>query len=276
MTAPAAAVRSSATFSLARRELRRFLINPVFLLGVALAAFGVLGNRDNPADAVDAFVWLAAIFLGGFGMMAAYWQTRSMNRSAEVVDVAPISLPARAAALCACAFVPFLLAAAMLVVAVRLRAVAGDGAWSSYALSDQAATQIARYVLPALTGPLLGVALGRWIRFPGIAFVAFLLLYGWATLGYVLSAGRGDALVLHMVLFAPVAYLLPSPDSGIPLIAWYGTPWLFVGWQLCLSTVAVLVAMLRGADGIVRRRIVTGLIASSALGLVMYVLTVAL
>jgi hypothetical protein len=79
-----------------------------------------------------------------------------------------------------------------------------------------------------------------------------------------------------MVLFAPVAYFLPSPDNGIPLITWYGTPWLFVGWQLCMCAVAILVAMLRGADGIVRRRIVTGLIASSALGLVMSALTVAL
>jgi hypothetical protein len=164
----------------------------------------------------------------------------------------------------------------MLIVAVRLRAVAGDGAWSTYALSDQAATQIARYVLPALTGPLLGVALGRWIRFPGVAFVVFLLLYGWASLGYIQSVGREDALALHMVLFAPVAYFLPSPDNGIPLITWYGTPWLFVGWQLCVSAVAILAAMLRGAEGIVRRRIVAGLIASSALGLAILALTVAL
>ena len=48
-----------------------------------------------------------AIFLGGFGMMAAYWLTRSMRASEPVVGVTPVTRPARTAALCAVAIVPF-------------------------------------------------------------------------------------------------------------------------------------------------------------------------
>ena len=44
--------------------------------------------------------WYPAIFLGGFGMMAAYWLTRSMRASEPVVGVTPTTLPARTAALC--------------------------------------------------------------------------------------------------------------------------------------------------------------------------------
>ena len=49
-----------------------------------------------------------AIFLGGFGMMATYWLTRSMRDSEPVVGVTPTTLPVRTAALCAVAVLPFL------------------------------------------------------------------------------------------------------------------------------------------------------------------------
>ena len=51
--------------------------------------------------------WVPAIFLGGFGMMATFWLTRSMRASEPVVGVTPTTLPARTAALCAVAIVPF-------------------------------------------------------------------------------------------------------------------------------------------------------------------------
>ena len=41
-----------------------------------------------------------AVFLGGFGMMATFWLTRSMRASEPVVGVTPVTRPARTAALC--------------------------------------------------------------------------------------------------------------------------------------------------------------------------------
>ena len=41
--------------------------------------------------------------------------------------------------------------------------------------------------------------------------------------------------------------------------AWRGSPWFFIGWQLALCAIAVLVALLRGAEGHVRSRIIRAL-----------------
>ena len=50
---------------------------------------------------------IAATLFGGLGMMAAYWLTRLMRASEPVAGVTPVTLPARTAALCAVAIVPF-------------------------------------------------------------------------------------------------------------------------------------------------------------------------
>jgi Ca2+/Na+ antiporter len=96
---------------------------------------------------------------------------------------------------------------------------------------------------------LLGVALGRWVRFPGAAFVLFLLLYGWVSLVTILSMSHQDsAPVAVLRLFAPFAFFTYTSDTGV-LTTWRGSPWFFIGWQLALCAIAVLVALLRGAEG---------------------------
>ena len=148
-----------------------------------------------------------AIFLGGFGMMATYWLTRSMRASEPIVGVTPVTLPARTAALCAVAIVPFCCGClALLEVPAALpgqrRARTGRSA-----RPRGVAVLVGQIVVPSLGGPLLGVALGRWVRFPGAAFVLFLILYGWVSLVTILSMSRPDsAPVAVLRLFAPFAF----------------------------------------------------------------------
>ena len=95
--------------ALAAREMRRFVLNPVFLARYRAHRLDNLepaaqhGHRDRQRQTRT-----AAVFLGGFGMMAAYWLTRSMRDSEPVVGVTPTTLPVRTAALCAIAILPFL------------------------------------------------------------------------------------------------------------------------------------------------------------------------
>ena len=113
-------------------------------------------------------------------------------------------------------------------------------------------------MVPSLGGPLLGVALGRWVRFPGAAFVLFLLLSGWVNLVMALTLARPDsAPVAVLRLFAPFALFTLHSDAGVT--AWRGSPWFFIGWQLALCAIAVLVALLRGAEGRLRSRIIRAL-----------------
>ena len=103
------AVAGRATFvALAARELRRFVVNPVFLFAVVMTAWTTWADQSAAVTEIDTVNPYPAIFLGGFGMMATYWLTRSMRDSEPVVGVTPTTLPARTAALCAVAVVPFL------------------------------------------------------------------------------------------------------------------------------------------------------------------------
>ena len=51
----------------------------------------------------------------------------------------------------------------------------GDPVYGAFSPSARIAVLVGQIVVPSLGGPLLGVALGRWVRFPGAPFVLFLI-----------------------------------------------------------------------------------------------------
>jgi hypothetical protein len=269
---PPEAAPGRATFTaLALRETRRFVLNPVFLFAVAFIVFALWAGPDAGTTDIDTANPYPAIFLGGFGMMATYWLTRSMRASDPVVGVTPVTRTARTAALCAVALVPFACGGLALLRFVQLIPV-GDAAYGPFSPSARIAVLVGQIVIPSLGGPLLGVALGRWVRFPGAAFVLFLILYGWVSLVTILSFSHPDsAPVAVLRLFAPFAFFTYTGDTG-GVTAFRGSPWFFLGWQLALCAIAVLVALLRGAEGRVRSRIIRGLAIAGVAAAILLVL----
>jgi hypothetical protein len=261
-----------ATFTaLAIRETRRFVLNPVFLFAVAFIVFTQALGPDAGETEIDGLNPYPAIFLGGFGMMAAYWLTRSMGASEPVVGVTPVTRPVRTAALCTVALVPFACGCLVLLRFVQLTPVSSS-IYGPFSPSARVAILVGQIVMPALGGPLLGVALGRWVRFPGAAFVLFLLIYGWISLVTILTMSHVNAaLVAVLRLFAPFAFFSLHSD-GIGVTAWRGSPWFFIGWQLALCAIAVLVALLRGAEGPVRSRIIRALGVAGVAAVILLVL----
>jgi hypothetical protein len=253
---PPATAPGRATFTaLAIRETRRLVLNPVFLFAVAFIVFALWAGPDAGTTDIDTANPYPAIFLGGFGMMATYWLTRSMRASEPVVGVTPVTRTARTAALCATAIVPFGCGCLTLLAFVQLIPVS-SALYGPFSPSARVAVLVGQIVIPALGGPLLGVALGRWVRFPGAAFVLFLILYGWVSLVTILSFSHPDsAPVAVLRLFAPFAFFTYTGDTG-GVTAFRGSPWFFLGWQLALCAIAVLAAILRGAEGPVRLRII--------------------
>jgi hypothetical protein len=272
---PPATAPGRATFTaLAIRETRRLVLNPVFLFAVAITGYALWSGPGTTVTDIDTYNPYPAIFLGGFGMMAMYWLTRSMRASEPVIGVTPVTLPARTAALCAVALVPFACGCLALLWFVQLVPV-GSALYGPFSPSARVAVLVGQIVIPALGGPLLGVALGRWVRFPGAAFVLFLILYGWVNLVTILALWHPDsAPVMALRLFAPFAFFTSNP-SGAVVTAWRGSPWFFLGWQLALCAIAVLVALLRGAAGRVRFRIICALGIAGAAALIMLVLAAA-
>ena len=267
---PEAAAGRTTFTALAIRETRRLVLNPVFLFAVAITVAALWTDPGRVTD-IDTDNPYPAIFLGGFGMMAAYWLTRSMRASEPVVGVTPVTLPARTAALCAVAVVPFACGGLALLRFVQLIPV-GDAAYGPFSPSARVAVLVGQIVMPALGGPLLGVALGRWVRFPGAAFVLFLIIYGWVSLVTIVTMSHPDSLPVAVLrLFSPFAFFSLHSDAG-GVTAWRGSPWFFIGWQLALCVIAVLVALLCGAEGPVRARVIRALAIAGAATAILLVL----
>ncbi len=268
------AVASRATLvPLAARELRRYVLNPVFLFAVVMTMWVAWSRAGTTVTEIDEVNGYPAVFLGGFGMMAAYWLTRSMRASEPVAGVTPVTRPARTAALCWVAIVPFLCGILALLGFLRTYPLS-DAAYGPFSPSARIAVLVGQIVVPSLGGPLLGVALGRWVRFPGAAFVLFLVIFGWVELVTILTLSRPDSAPIAVVrLFSPFAFFTLHADAGVT--AWRGSPWFFIGWQLALCAIAVLMALLRGAEGPVRTRIIRTLAIAGAVAVILLVLAAA-
>jgi len=266
-------VAGRATFvTLAARELRRFLVNPVFLLAVAFVAWATATTPRSIIE-IDSADFYVAVFLGGFAMMATFWLTRSTRYSEPVLGVTPTTLLVRTAALCTVAVVPMLYSVLILLWFLRFHPI-GDPVYGAFSSPAQAAVLVSQFVVPSLGGPLLGVALGRWARFPGAAFVAFLLLFGWGNLVTVPSLSHPDSTAATALrMFAPFSFF-SFAGNGPDVTTWRGSPWFFIGWQLALCAIAVLMALLRGAEGRVRSRVIRALAITLVLAVVLLVLAV--
>jgi hypothetical protein len=267
---PGAAAGRTTFAALAVRETRRFALNPVFLAAVGLTAYVLWSGQRGTVTDINGANTVAAVFFGGFGMLVSFWLTGSMRASEPVVGVTPVTLPVRTAALCAAALVPFGCGCLALLAFLHFHPV-GDPVYGAFSPSARVAVLVGQIVVPSLGGPLLGVALGRWVRFPGAAFVLFLILAGWVILVMALTLARPDsAPVAVLRLSAPFALFTLHSDAGVT--AWRGSPWFFLGWQLAVCAIAVLVALLRGAEGRTRSRIIRALGIAGVAAVIMLVL----
>jgi len=265
------AIDGRSTFvALAARELRRFVVIPVLLFAVVMSLW--TASTDQAEVVLDVAVSpYPAIFLGGFGMMATYWLTRSMRNSEPVVGVTPISEPVRTAALCVVAIVPLLCGCVSLFLSLHFYPV-GSPVYGDFSRPTQVAILVGQMVVPSLGGPLLGIALGRWVRFPGAAVVLFLLIFGWVNLATWPSLTHPDsAPATALRLFSPFAYW-SFAENRVDVTTWRGSPWFFLGWQLALCAIAVLVALLRGADSRMRPRVARALWVALVVAGIMFVL----
>jgi hypothetical protein len=268
---PEADARRATLVPLAAREMRRFALNPVFLAAIGLTAYLLWSGQRSTVIEIDSVNAIAATLFGGLGMMAAFWLTRSMRASEPVAGVTPVTLPRRTAALCTVAIVSFLCGCLALLWFVRLYPVS-EPVYGAFSQPARIAVLVGQIVVPSLGGPLLGVALGRWVQFPGAAFVLFLLLSVWINLVNWLSITYPDsAPVAVLRLFAPFALFTLDISAG-HVTAFRGSPWFFIGWQLALCAIAVLVALLRGAEGPVRSRIIRALGVVLAVAAIMLLL----
>jgi hypothetical protein len=259
---PLPAVRS-AFGPLAWIEAKRFARHPLFLTGFVLA-LAASGGEYGPVELDHQVV--PAFFVGIFGLVVAARLTASTRRCEAVVDAVPVSETTRTAALCASCLVP---AAADLVVAVVFQlamALHDPRPAYTYGVFTTGERYLILLVLPVIAclgAPLLGVAIGRWLRFPGAALLVAVALILWGMLaGYLPSQGMDasswPARILHML--TPYTAWLESNsgdhgDAWVPTVvrSLTGSPAWFAVWTLALCALAACAALLHGAEARVRQ-----------------------
>lgn len=274
----------SALARLARIEAVRYARHPLFLIGFALALASSAG-RYGPVELDHQVV--PAFFLGVLGLVVAARLTAATEAARPVVEAAPVPETTRTAALCLACVVP---AAAGLVVVLFHRAfVMADPlpayVYAGYGSADRILITIVIPVIACAGGPLLGVAVGRWLRFRGATLLAVLVLLEWSRLGAYLpaqqlDAGSVTARTTHM-LTPYTAFLETNTESNaLPTVvtSYTGSPFWFMVWTLALCGLATTAALWHGARrsarASVRRNVGAAFAGCLAVGAVAVVLAV--
>lgn len=273
MTALATPAATTDTLgALTRCEVLRFVRHPVFVL----ATLGLIATQGQtllePAPEVNNLIISPVIFVCAAGLVTAFALTQSTQRLADTVEVAPVSMTVRTTALCLTSVVPFSVGLITTVATLAFARTHGRFPYGAFGIVDRVGIVSGQIAVPALGAALLGVALGRWVRYPWNGLALFLALCAWVEFVEGLAATYPDNFsVVFLRMFAPYTFFTNGDFDGVD--TWRGSPWAFVGWQLCLCAIAVVVALLRGASQVLRRRLVVVLGAVLAMAAVMFVLS---
>lgn len=245
--------------ALARTEAVRLLRHPLFLVALALfvwqlAQTAVISPERTLRGLSEAWAVLTGFYLGLGGFLAMHSLTRSTRSARDVVGAAPLDETRRTLALCLACLVPFGLA--LLGGAVTMLTWDGgpDGFYSVLTAGEIRAFH-ATVLLAALGGPLLGVAVARWWRWPMAGVVVAIGLVAWSVSTGIFTHGFGTTLYHQS---GPFSLALTGAESEQTFRQAGSWAWR-VPYVACLCALALQAALLHGATGRLRTRLLGGL-----------------
>jgi hypothetical protein len=254
-------------------EARRFAKHPLFIVGVlaALAVTWLLGANDpDPSDLLSTPV-IAAFFIGLPSLIVAARLTRSTEVAVEALGTAPGTEARRTLAAAGACVVPLAAGLLWLVELFVLIAIHGDPhpneLWFG-TLNDLQVWAILVGLGPVgcLGGALLGVLVGRWLRFPGAPAVAVVALVAVDMLGQAPWMNENNFATQEYRLWTPWAmFHSGSLDDGTQILL-AGNAVFYLGYLLTLCALAGAGAVWhdRSARSGRLRAIVRGLVVAAA------------
>lgn len=233
--------------ALARREIRHYLRHPLYWLGVGLlvvvTAMSLIQPTYPASTTLDMIV--PAALLGVLGLFVMVSLTRASDAAAETAGATATSESTRTLALAAAVVVPVTTALAWYAAAVTGYVLnpPGPGAVPFGPVSDAyvLAVMFALGVMPAATGPILGLVVARWVPRRGIAAIVAVVV----VLVTVLMQGNFEALQRIRLVWPWTYFYGPLGfDTGTEQwVALTGSPFWWIGYLLGLCALGVLLAM---------------------------------
>lgn len=236
--------------AMARIEAGRLARNPFFLLANLVSLgfvvlFAVQATDAEPPSDLLSWPVIPAFFVGLTSLVLMARQTRSTEAAAEAMHAAPGTEAQRTLALALACFVPFLHGVLFILAEVALAAAKSPDPqeWWFATLADVEVWVILVALAPVacLGGGLLGVLVGRWLRFPGAAAVVVVLLVVGCMLGMYPSEETSHPVLR---LFAPWAsFHSGTNEEDGTQVMYGGSPYFYLAYICCLCAAAVIAAM---------------------------------
>lgn len=242
-SAAGAAPRSA----LARHEIRHYLRHPLYWLGagllVVVTAMSLIQPTYPASTTLDMIA--PAALLGVLGLFVMVSLTRASDAAAQTAGATATSESTRTLALAAAVVVPVVTAMIWYAAAVigYLVHPPGPGAVPFGPISDAyvLAVMFALGVLPAATGPLLGLVVARWMPRRGIAAIVAVVV----VLITVLMQGNIEALQRTRLVWPWTYFYGPLGfDTGTEQwVVLPGSPFWWIGYLVGLCVLGVLLAV---------------------------------
>ncbi len=234
--------------AMARIEARRFARHPLFLVGTLLTlglSSPILEMGHRPIVPNDVLSWpvIPAFFTGLTSLVVAARLTRSTEAAEEAVGTLPGTEARRTLAVALACFVPFVVGLVWIAEVLVFTAVwppAPQEWWFSTASDLHVwSVLVAGGPVACLGGGLLGVLVGRWLRFPGAPAVAVVLVV------IVTMLGQAPVETTHPVfrLWTPYATFQSGTNPDGTALLYAGSAFFFLLYALCLCAAAVIGAV---------------------------------
>lgn len=249
--------------ALARQETRNLLRHKLFWVSIVIwvpACWTALFNPSPDSSTAGDGIFMAFGF-GVLGMSTMAGLVRNSDKAAAASGAVAVPQRTRTLALAATVAVPGALALVWFACAAIGFLVHPPAAWQApfgdHSEVDLIANIFAEGVVPSIGGPLLGLVIARWIPTRGVVPLVSVLV---VVLTVVLQPLFTWAEIPRLA-WIWIHFYGPGGIEGDPsrLLAWPGSPYVYVLYQVALCVLGVLVAMYRDPEadhGALRKKVV--------------------
>ncbi|TCC57666.1 hypothetical protein E0H73_30350 [Kribbella pittospori] len=240
---------SSMLGQVARKEIARYAVHPLFLVGAALVVLSSIGKPDGDISSLGNVIAPAAGF-GVIGLLVMASLTRTSDQIASAAGAVVVSERTRTLGLVCALIVPFAAGLCWLgwaIWAYQHWPPPPNGAPFG-GISDgwAVANLVALGLIPSIGGPVIGLVIGRWLPRRGAAPLLAVLLVAET----IIMQGLFEPL-RYIRLVAPWTYFtgpygIPGDDMRIMILT--GSPYWYCVYLLVLCALGVVLALLHDRE----------------------------